>query len=248
MGTVEFETSGDIVILRLANGVTNAIGISLIRDLSEALDEARGRFRGCVLAGGTKFFSIGLDLPALLDLDRESMSRFWDAFDQVVLDLYALPMPTAVAIEGHATAGGTILALTADYRYIGRGRRLMGLNEVNIGVPVPFLADLLLRRLIDERSATEMLYRGELMEPAAAHRIGLVSGICDAGKAVACALQAIEPLAQKPSEAFRIIKENRTARVRDEFEKARETKKQQMLDCWFRPEVQGLLRQASAKF
>jgi len=248
MGTVKIEPRGDVGVLRFVNGVTNAISRPFLRDLNQALAEVQSRFRGCVLAGGDKFFSIGLDLPALLALDRDSMSRFWDAFDQAVLDLYGLPLPTAAAIEGHATAGGTILALTADYRFIGRGRRLMGLNEVNIGVPVPYLADLMLRQLLDDRSATEMLYRGELMEPAAAHRIGLVNGLCDPGEAVTCALKAVEPLADKSLSAFRIIKENRIGRIRDEFEKQREAKKRQMLDCWFRPEVQEWLRQASAKF
>lgn len=248
MATIELESDGSIGVLRLANGITNAIGSALIGDLTDALGEVRSRFRGCVLAGGDKFFSIGLDLPALLELDRASMSRFWDSFDQLVLDLLTMPLPAAAAIEGHATAGGTILALTADYRFISRGRRLMGLNEVNIGVPVPYLAGLMLRRLVDDRSATEMLYRGELMEPAAAHRIGLVDGICEPGEAVAAAVKAIEPLADKPSAALRIIKENRIGGIRDKFEKRREAKKEQMLDCWFRPEVQEMLQRASAKF
>ena len=248
MSTIAVQTHGNIGVLQFSNGVTNAIGSALIRDLAEALEEVRGRFRGCVLAGGEKFFSIGLDLPALLSLDRGEMDRFWDRFDQVVLDLYEMPLPTAAAIEGHATAGGTILALTADYRYISRGRRLMGLNEINIGVPVPFLADLMLRQIVGDRSATEMLYRGELMEPTAAHRIGLVDGICDAGEAVACAVKAIEPLAAKSSTAFRIVKENRIAAVRQTFEKHRQAKKERMLDCWFLPEVQELLRQAAEKF
>lgn len=248
MSTVKLEPEGAIAVLKMANGVTNAIGSALVGDLADALAEVRSRYRGCVLAGGEKFFCIGLDLPALLALDREAMSRFWDAFDRLILDLYGLPLPTAAAIEGHATAGGTILALTADYRYISRGRRLMGLNEVNIGVPVPYLADLMLRQLVDDRAATEMLYRGELMEPAAARRIGLVDGICNAGEAVDCAIQAIEPLAEKSPQAFGIIKENRIGGVRREFAENRESQKQQMLDCWFRPEVRNMLERAAAKF
>ena len=77
-----------------------------------------------IFAGGTRFFSIGLSLPELLQLDRESMTEFWYDFDQALFNLFTLPLPSACAIAGHAIAGGTILALTCDYRLATAEKKL----------------------------------------------------------------------------------------------------------------------------
>lgn len=63
MAQVIIEDHGDVALLRLDNGVTNAIGPTMLDDLLEALDEIKEGYRGLVLAGGPKFFSMGLDCP-----------------------------------------------------------------------------------------------------------------------------------------------------------------------------------------
>ncbi|MFZ0131927.1 MAG: enoyl-CoA hydratase/isomerase family protein [Desulfobacterales bacterium] len=248
MTTVAVEAQGMVALLRLTNGVTNAIGSTLVAELSGALTRVAAEFDGCVLAGGNKFFCIGLDLPELIRFDRKKMSRFWDDFDQVVLDLYCLPVPTAAAIAGHATAGGTILALGTDYRFIAAGRKLMGLNEITIGVPVPHLAALMLVRTVGERAARDLQYRGELIDPDTARNIGLVDEIGAEEKIEALAIEAIGAVADKPRGAFELIKRNRTEAVRREFESRRLEKKEEMLACWFQPSVQKLLGKAAEKF
>jgi enoyl-CoA hydratase/carnithine racemase len=248
MTAATVEPHGKVALLRLTNRVTNAIGPALLADLSAVLSVIATDFRGCVLAGGTKFFSIGLDLPALVQLNRQEMSRFWDDFDQTVLDLYCLPMPTAAAIAGHATAGGMILALCADYRLISEGRKLMGLNEINIGVPVPFLAALMLRQIVGSRTARDLQYKGDLIHPEVAKSIGLVDDIGPEEKIEALALEAIGTLADKPQNAFGLIKRNRTETVARQFDSRRREKKEEMLACWFQPAVQELLVKAAEKF
>ena len=104
MSTIGIESHKEVALLRLSNGVTNAINEEMVADLSEALADIRDNFRGLVLAGGDKFFSIGLDLPHLLKRNREEMDAFWQRFDQVLLDLFTLPVPSAAAINGHAVA------------------------------------------------------------------------------------------------------------------------------------------------
>ena len=248
MTAVTVESHGKVALLRLTHRVTNAIGPTLLADFSTELSLIATDFRGCVLAGGTKFFSIGLDLPTLIQLDRQEMSHFWDVFDQAVLDLYCLPLPTAAAIAGHATAGGTILALGADYRLIAAGRKLMGLNEINIGVPVPFLAALMLRQIVGDRTARDLQYKGDLILPEMARSIGLVDDIGPEEKIETLALETIGAQADKPQRAFSLIKLNRTEAVCRQFESRRTEKKEEMLACWFQPAVQDLLKKAAEKF
>ena len=248
MSTIRLQTHGEVVVVRLDNGATNAIGPELVDDLTAAVAAVRNEGRGLVLAGGDKFFSIGLDLPRLLRLEREEMDMFWQRFDRLLLDLYRFPAPTAAAVNGHAVAGGTILAMTADCRFVGDSRNLMGLNEGNIGVPVPYLADLMLRQLVDARAADEMVFGGELMDPEKARAIGLVTEIVPEPSLETHAVEAVRAISRKPRHAVRQIKENRTETVGRRFERNRDAKRAAMMDCWFRPEAQRMLTEAAKKF
>ena len=93
MAAVTIEAHGPVAVLRLTNGVTNAIGSAVLRDIELLLPEVREAFRGLVLAGNPKFFSIGLDLPELLALDRDGMADFWRRFEDLVLALYTIRYP-----------------------------------------------------------------------------------------------------------------------------------------------------------
>ncbi|MBW2324669.1 MAG: enoyl-CoA hydratase/isomerase family protein [Deltaproteobacteria bacterium] len=122
MPKVTLEQKETLAVLRLTNGVT--------KELLKAVRQVKEENLGLVLAGGTKFFSIGLDLPILLALNRDEMKEFWDNFIQAVFDLFTFPLPTACAIAGHAPAGGTVLALACDYRFAASGRKLFCIRAI----------------------------------------------------------------------------------------------------------------------
>ena len=248
MAKVNLEAHDSVAVLRLTNGVTNAISPDLLSDLNAGIRRVKDEFKGMVLAGGDKFFCIGLDLPGLLQLGRSEMVEFYGAFNQVVLDLYTLPLPTACAIAGHATAGGAILAVTTDFRYVESGRKLIGFNEVKIGVSVPCLPDLILRQLIGDRRATEMIYQGEFLEPGQAHKIGLVDAVVSVENLEKEAVGKIAALAALPQQGLSLVKHNRVEAVRAQYEKMRKPEADGFLECWFDPTVHELLREAASKF
>ncbi|MGC8659564.1 MAG: enoyl-CoA hydratase/isomerase family protein, partial [Desulfomonilaceae bacterium] len=111
MPLVDLEKHDNLGMIRLNNGPTNAIGPDLVQDFSQVLARVRMNFKGMVLSGGEKFFSMGFDLPTLLKLDRKNMSAFFYNFNQVVFELATLPVPTCAAVKAHAIAGGAILML-----------------------------------------------------------------------------------------------------------------------------------------
>ena len=248
MSKVTLEAHDAVAVLRLNNGVTNAISRELVDDLSGELNRIKSDFSGMVLAGGEKFFCIGFDLPALLQLDRTDMIEFLARFNEVILDLYTLPVPTACAINGHATAGGAIFAISSDFRFVSTGRRFIGLNEVKIGVPVPYLPDLILRQIVGDRSATEMMYSGKFVEPEEAKRIGLVDDIFESEDLEEKAVAKIAELAALPPYGFPIIKNYRVEAVKSRYEAMRSADTDRFIDCWFDPPVQELLSEAAKKF
>ncbi len=248
MSEVKITMQGETAVLRLDKGATNAIGSTLVNDLTSSLEEARGRARGLVLAGNEKFFSIGFNLPELVELDRPAMTDFFTRFDRLCFDLYTLPLPTACAMTGHAVAGGTVLALTCDFRFAAEGKKLLGLNESTIGLPVPYLPDLILRQVVGDRAATEMTYHGQFLPSAEATEIGLVDAILPLAEVEDQAVAKVSSLAALPRNSFAIIKENRTETVRARYELNNQAKLVKMLDCWFDEAVQELLRNAAKKF
>src|SRR4030095_13422250 len=85
-----------------------------------------------------------------------------------------LRKPVVAAIGGHAVAGGCILALTADYRVLRRGGVQMGLNEVKVGVPLPWSVAVLLRASVPPTSLTQVALLGRNFADDDAVAIGIV--------------------------------------------------------------------------
>src|SRR5438477_10858113 len=112
---MRIERDGQVALLRLESGKVNAINPAFVEALDGLLGQL-GDARAVVLVGQGNTFSAGLDLPALVGLDLPVMRGFMDRFDKLMLRLFELPLPVVAAINGHAIAGGCVLALQADVR------------------------------------------------------------------------------------------------------------------------------------
>ncbi|MGC8604758.1 MAG: enoyl-CoA hydratase/isomerase family protein, partial [Desulfomonilaceae bacterium] len=244
---VNLESHEDFAIVRLANGVTNALSFNLVNELFESIAIVKKNFRGMVLAGGEKFFSIGFDIPTLLKLDRPSMGEFLQRFNQMVLNILTLPVPTVAAVKAHAVAGGSILLFSCDYRFAASGRVLIGLNGIKLGVPIPYLADLALRQIAGDQIASDMLYLGEFVGSSDAWEKGLVHDVFPAPEVEAKALDRVADLAKLPSKSFAAAKATRVEQIQARYEKNSIIRNKEFLDCWFSAEAQELLKEAAKK-
>ena len=120
-----------------------------------------------------------LDLVALADYDRPAMERFMSSFAVTVWALYGLPKPVVAAVSGAAVAGGCILALTADHRVLRRGAPI-GLNEVKVGVPLPWTVTRLLRASVEPHALGRIALLGRNFEGDEAVAVGLADELADA--------------------------------------------------------------------
>jgi enoyl-CoA hydratase/carnithine racemase len=248
MSTIALEAQKDIAIVQLDNGVTNAVSRALVEDLSDALEKVKSEFSGMVLAGGTKFFSIGLNVPELLELNRQEMTEFWHRFNRVCFDIFTLPVPTTCALAGHAPGAGAIFALACDFRFAAAGEKLVGFNEISLGIPVPYLADMMLRQVVGDRVATNMMYRGKLMTPEKAKETGLIDMVLESDELEDKAIKNTAEIAIFDSQALSAIKANRVEEICLKFEKNHKEKHEMFIDCWFSKPVQKLLHKAVEKF
>ncbi len=250
MTLLKKSTHEGIVVLSLAHGVTNAISPDLVGELNAVLDELNGESaQGLVLTSeNEKFFCIGFDLPTLVPLKQDEFRDFYAAFNRAAFRLLTLEIPTLCAMTGHATAGGCILASMCDYRYFAEGRKMIGLNEIKLGVPVPLLPDLALRLICGDRVATEMMYTGEFLDPQTAMAAGLVDGVFPADDLRAKALEKVRSIGKCYDRAFRRIKLNRISTLVESYQNRRQEDEDLFVDMWYDPLARKGLEEAIKRF
>jgi enoyl-CoA hydratase len=233
--------------IALQCGKANALNGRSLAALDRAFDEAvEGDARGVVLTGYDRFFSAGLDLVGLYDLDRGSMDAFMREFDRVMLRAFAFPRPLVTAVGGHAVAGGCVLALAGDWRVmVGEDARI-GLNEIRLGVPFPAPALEIVRHAVSPVFLESVLLEGELYGGPAALVRGLVQDLVP-GDVLPAAREACQRLAARPAAAFAAIK----AAVRGPgIERARErgdALRRAFVEAWLGPDGRRLIGEARAR-
>ena len=245
------EYSDKVAILKLNRSVTNALNLQLVEELGETLREVRhsSDVHSLVLASSNdKFFSIGFDIPQLFELTREDFDSFYQTFNRMCLDLYTLPKPTVAAITGHAIAGGCILALCCDYRLIAAGRKLMGLNEIKLGVPVPYLADRVLWQIVGVRYAREITDMGEFYRPEELLRMGAVDQVLSSEQVLQKSVEKARLLGLLPQEALAAIKQNRVEMVEAQVLAHLEEKEQFFIERWYSAQARKRLQEAMERF
>lgn len=189
---------GRVREIRLARPPVNALNGELLNALVAAVDGARGE-SVLLITGQPGVFSAGLDVPAILALDRAAMARLFATLWRAQQAIALSPVPVVFGITGHCPAGGTVLAIHADYRVMASGEFRLGLNEVQVGLfPGPVIHGAF-RRLVGGHAA-QLLTRGALIDPATALRVGLVDELCDAGECVPRALAVARELGALPRE------------------------------------------------
>jgi Delta3-Delta2-enoyl-CoA isomerase len=181
------EHDGGIRELQLARPPVNALNLELLRTLTAAVGAA-GDDAALLITGQPGLFTAGLDVRALLELDREAVMQVFVELWRVQRAIACSPVPVIFGLTGHSPAGGTVLAIHGDYRVMALGDFRLGLNEVQVGLLPGGPIHGAFRRLVGGH-ATQLLSRGALIDPATALRVGLVDELCDAAQVSSRALE-----------------------------------------------------------
>lgn len=245
MGGIRVEKKGPSVVLRLDKPRGNAIDEPLVQEIAGVCQEIAGdRSVHAVLLASAhpKLFCPGLDLVTLFEYDRAAMQRFMGRFFEAMMGLYTLPQPMVAAIAGHAVAGGCVFALTADHRMIRRGSQI-GLNEVRVGLPLPWPVAILLKSAVPPTSLSRVALLGQNFADEEALAVGLVHEVLAAEGFEEKCLERLAEFADREPGAVATTK----AYLRDEA--VREMRAQEkpraaeFLDAWFGPAGRDRIRQ-----
>lgn len=246
---VRIEKDGSIATLRLVRPPVNAIEGTFCADLVAALDalEQDPEVRGVILAGRPGLFSAGLDLPALLALDEAEMRAFWAQFAGMFLRLWSTPLCVVAALEGHAPAGGTVLAITADHRIMADGPYKMGLNEVEVGLAVPVFLCEIVRSMLGQRIAERVLTQGLMFSPLEALAVGFVDEVVSADRVVEQARAEVLRRIARPDAARRATKAALRAPHANAIANGLAAEVDGFIQFWFSDDCQRELRRVVAQ-
>jgi enoyl-CoA hydratase/carnithine racemase len=243
-----FSISDGVALLTLSQGKANAMSVQLLDTLDELvtrLEESRAR--AAVVTGYERFFSAGLALPTLIDLDRAAMKRFIERFNSVMARLFAQPMPVVAAVNGHAIAGGCVLALMCDLRLMARGDFKIGLNEVQLGIGLPSVVIETLRIAVPPASLLPIAVEGRLVSPDQALALGLVDELLAPEELLPRALESARRLAEAPSPGVAQVKAALRRPAREAILRYGDDETDKWLDSWFSPEARERLSSAVAR-
>jgi enoyl-CoA hydratase/carnithine racemase len=193
---------GDVTIVRIDRPPVNAIdpellvnGIALLGELSKSGDGA------VVITGTGSSFSAGLDIKVAPTLDEAGQREMRENVNRLLGGWALFPRPLVTAVNGHAIAGGLILALCGDFRVAGPEGQF-GLTEVKVGVPYPPAAMAIVRSELSPPVARRYALGGEVVASDAALRDGMFDKVVPADEVLPVAIAAARELAPLAGPAY----------------------------------------------
>ena len=209
----DVQVDGDVTIVRMQRPPVNAIDPELAAEGIELIERLRAETTGAVvLTGSGQSFCAGLDLKVAPTLDGEQQALMRSRVNSLLGEWAVLPRPLVSAVNGHAIAGGLILALCGDWRVVGSGGRF-GLTEVNVGVPYPPAAMAIVRSELPLPVARRLALGGELIDSRAAEAADLFDELVDDDAVLERAVVAARRLAPLAGPAYTATKRALRAEV-----------------------------------
>ena len=229
--------------VRLNRPPVNALTTELLVALRHAIENAPSDgVRALVLSGSPGRFSGGLDVPLLLQLDKAGIASLWRELYATLRAIAVSPIPIVAAITGHAPAGGTVLALFCDARILAQGDFKMGLNEVQVGIPLPPVILAGLQRQVGPRLAEQLAVSGALVSPQEARALGMVDELAPPEQVVERALAWCQRLLAVPGDAFLATRREARADLVAIFDRDLQQEMDYVTTKWWSESTQSTLR------
>jgi len=187
-----------------ANVLDLEFGDAITDALTEAADD--DSTSAIVLTGTDSVFSGGVDLFRVLEEGPDYLTGFFGSLNRLFQTAAGCPRPLVAAINGHAIAGGAVLAFACDFRVMARGPAKIGLPELDVGVPFPGSALGIIRRAVPDRFLKEIVLRGVILGCQAALEKTLVDELAAPEEVLDRAVTLAAELGSVSTPAFAVTK------------------------------------------
>ncbi|MBF2758990.1 MAG: enoyl-CoA hydratase/isomerase family protein [Ectothiorhodospiraceae bacterium AqS1] len=203
---VRYDLQDGIAHLRLDHGKANTIDPELCAQIAEAFDRAGDEAQAVVLTGSGAFFSAGVDLFRIMNEGPDFIDGFLRTMNQVFERIFIHPAPVVAAVNGHAIAGGCLLAAGADRRVMAEGSGRIGTPELRLGVPFPPAALEIMRSITSSPHFRTIVLGADTHLPPQALALGLVDEVAPPDTLLDRALGLAESMIFGNGRAFAMVK------------------------------------------
>ncbi len=236
------EDRGPVTVLRIDHGKVGAIDVDLMGMLAVRLDEIESiDAKAVVLTGTGSSFCAGLDLKRILDGGEPYVRTLLAVVRRTIARLFTFPLPVVAAVNGHAIAGGCVLACACDYRVMADGRAKIGFPAFGVRMPYPSLGMEILQFVAPLAQVEELVYGGELYAPEQARGLGLVNEVAEPERLLRRAWDVAERLAAAQPLTFSLNKSREREPVLELA--ARDAAREEEVDrAWSDPEAHAAIR------
>lgn len=246
MGAISTETRDGMLVLTIDRPPVNALDVDTLNEVTDVLGKAVWEGEGPVVLTGTgNLFSAGADLRRVLEGGPDYVAAGITAMSQAFEALFVFPRPVVAAINGHALAGGCVLACAADYRVMAETATI-GTVEVKAGVPFPSWALEIVRFVVPPHRLQEVILTGRSYAGADALAMGLVDEVVPDEHVMERAAEVAGELGAVPAETYRLVKHALRKPAIDAAVKGAAAMDSDVTTAWSSPEVQDAIRRLLA--
>lgn len=239
---INVETNGGISVLKMRHGKVNAMDIEFCQALiSELRKLETGECQAAILTGNDRVYSAGVDLVRLIREEQDYLEKFLPVLIECFRTVFQFSKPLVAAINGHAIAGGCILASACDYR-VSHPKARIGIPELRVGVPLPSIAIEIMRFAVATEALQTMVNVGRNYRGEDAVRVGLADRIVAAEEVLDAAMTAAKELMAIPQSVFAISKKQLRAPSNRNADSNQADFESMVFDLWHSEEIQDVIK------
>lgn len=175
---VHYSLQNNIATIQIDDDKRNALSPQVIREISQAFDQAKRDQAIVILTGREDVFSAGFDLKVMQRGGSEVLGMLRAGYS-LPPKVLAHPYPVIAACSGHALAMGVFLMLSADYIIGSRGDFKVSANEVAIGMKMPRVAAAILQNRLNPAAYQRAVTLAEFFNVDAALEAGFFDELVD---------------------------------------------------------------------
>ena len=237
------ECRDSVTVVRLEHGKVNAFDTELMsRWIGELARLEQADTSAVVLTGTRSVFSAGVELRRLTEGGRDYVKAFLPLLGDAFFKTFTFPKPLIAAVNGHAIAGGCVLACACDYRVMAEGTGRIGTPELSVGVPFPSMAMEILRLVVPAHRLQAVVYRGLTCTPDDAITNGFVDELAAPGALLERAVEVAAHLGSLPPASFALTKRIIRQPSRDRVVRYMRSVDEEVLKAWMSARVQDAVR------
>jgi 3,2-trans-enoyl-CoA isomerase len=238
-------------LVQMNRGKVNAINQEMVDELREVFAnlEKDPEVKGAILTGQPHFFSAGLDLIELIRYDKAQITSFFNDFGALYLELVQFPKPFISAITGHSPAGGCVLAVTSDNRYMAKGDNyVIGLNEVAVNIQISQNLTEIYAFWMGDGLASRYILEGKLLSGKEAVTAGLVDELTPLDYVVERAEKQMQGYLKADQEILKNTKYKIRKHLLEKLDLQAGNALKEASELWWKPEIRAKMEAYVASF